>query len=165
MKMTRIAATFAVAGIAAIAAPAALAKPTVDQNIVQAAVAAGQFKTLAKLLTRAGLVGVLQKPGPYTVLAPTDAAFAKVPKATLTALLNDRSKLRAVLLYHVIPGKLTAAKVVKLASAKTLGGKTLRIRLAGPRVLVNTARVTKTNLMASNGVIHVIDSVLIPPAH
>src|SRR4029453_11712814 len=127
------------------------------KNIVQTAVAAGQFKTLTKLLTRAGLVNTLQQPGPYTVFAPTDAAFKKVPKKTLTALLRNKAKLRAVLLYHVVPGKVTATDVVKLSSAKTLNGKRLRIRVARSNVFVNNARVTKPDVMATNGVIHVVN--------
>ena len=143
---------------------AAPARPAEQQNIVRTAVAAGQFKTLAMLLERAGLARALQRPGPFTVFAPTDAAFAKVPKSTLDALLRDRAKLRAVLLYHVVAGKVTAAKVVKLKSAKTLSGKTLRIRVSGATVFVNSSKVAKADVMASNGVIHVVNRVLIPPA-
>jgi uncharacterized surface protein with fasciclin (FAS1) repeats len=149
------------AATARTAGPAA--KADMEGNIVQTAVTAGQFKTLTKLLTRAGLVSALQKPGPYTVFAPTDAAFKKVPKKTLTALLHNRAKLRAVLLYHVLSGKLTAADVVKLQSAKTLNGKSVRIRVSGSNVFVNKAKVTKADVMASNGVIHVVNRVLIPP--
>jgi transforming growth factor-beta-induced protein len=133
-----------------------------SKNIVQTAVAAGKFKTLASLLTKAGLAGTLQGKGPFTVFAPTDAAFAKVPKATLAALGKDKAKLRAVLLYHVVKGKATAASVVKLASAKTLNGQSVAIRVTGGKVFVGGARVTTPNVMASNGVIHVIDKVLIP---
>jgi transforming growth factor-beta-induced protein len=139
------------------AAPAAPAK-----NIVPTAVAAGQFKTLASLLTKAGLAATLQGKGPFTVFAPTDAAFAKVPKATLAALGKDNAKLRAVLLYHVVKGKVTAAQAMKLRSAKTLNGKPLAIRVSAGKVLVGGATVTKADLMASNGVIHVINKVLIP---
>jgi uncharacterized surface protein with fasciclin (FAS1) repeats len=149
-----------VAGVAAGSAPA---RPRAEANIVQTAVAAGQFKTLAKLLTRAGLVGALQQPGPYTVFAPTDAAFKKVPKKTLNALLHNKAKLKAVLLYHVVSGKVTATDVVKLSSAKTLNGKNVRIRVSGMNVFVNSAKVTKADVMATNGVIHVINRVLIPP--
>jgi uncharacterized surface protein with fasciclin (FAS1) repeats len=127
-------------------------------------VAAGDFKTLAKLLTRAGLVGALQRSGPYNVFAPTDTAFAKVPKTTLDALLRDRAKLRAVLLYHVVAGKVTAADVAGLSTAKTLNGQKVRIRIAGSSVLVDAAKVITPNVMASNGVIHVINRVPIPPA-
>jgi uncharacterized surface protein with fasciclin (FAS1) repeats len=139
------------------AAPAASAK-----NIVQTAIAAGQFKTLASLLTTAGLAGALQGKGPFTVFAPTDAAFAKVPKATLAALAKNKAKLRAVLLYHVVKGKVTAAQAMKLHSAKTLDGKSLPIRVSGGKVLVGGATVTKADVIASNGVIHVINKVLIP---
>ena len=145
-------------------AATAQAQPQQSRDIVQTAVAAGQFKTLARLLTRAGLVGALEKPGPYTVFAPTDAAFAKVPRQTLDGLLADKAKLKAVLLYHVVSGKVAAADVVKLSSARTLEGKRVRIRVAGTNVFVNTAKVTKPNVMASNGVIHVVNRVLIPPA-
>ena len=139
------------------AAPAATPK-----NIVQTAVAAGQFKTLASLLKKAGLAGTLQGRGPFTVFAPTDAAFAKVPKATLAALGKDRAKLRAVLLYHVVKGKVTAKQVVKLRSAKTLNGQSVQIRVRGGKVAVGGATVTSADVAASNGVVHVINKVLIP---
>jgi uncharacterized surface protein with fasciclin (FAS1) repeats len=161
-KLLSIFTLLAVAGSIAVAA--APARSTEEGNIVQTAVAAGQFKTLAKLLTRAGLVNALQQPGPFTVFAPTDAAFKKVPKRTLNALLHNKAKLKAVLLYHVVSGKVTAADVVKLSSAKTLDGKTVRIRVSGANLFVNSAKVTKPDVVASNGVIHVINRVLIPPA-
>jgi uncharacterized surface protein with fasciclin (FAS1) repeats len=143
-------------------APVVSAKPAAKRNIVQTAVAAGQFKTLTKLVKQAGLAGTLQTKGPFTVFAPTDAAFAKVPKATLAALAKDKAKLRAVLLYHVATGKLTAAKVVKLHSVKTLNGQSLKVRVSRGMVTVGGARVIKTDIGASNGVIHVINQVLIP---
>jgi uncharacterized surface protein with fasciclin (FAS1) repeats len=151
----------AAAATARTAAPAATAG---TGNIVQTAVAAGKFKTLAKLLKRAGLASTLQQPGPFTVFAPTDAAFKKVPKKTLNALLRKKAKLKAVLLYHVVSGRVTAADVVKLTSAKTLNGKDVRIRVSGSNVFVNKAKVTRPDVMASNGVIHVVNRVLIPPA-
>ena len=154
--LTLLAATTAGAG----AAPAT-AKP--KANIVQTAVAAGQFKTLVALVKKAGLVGALSGKGPLTVFAPTDAAFAKVPKATLAALGKDKAKLKAVLLYHVVTGKVTAAKVVKLTSAKTLNGQSVAIKVSGGKVYINTAQVVTPDVMASNGVIHVINKVLIPP--
>ena len=135
---------------------------TAQKNIVQTAVAAGQFKTLASLLTKAGLAGTLQGKGPFTVFAPTDAAFAKVPKATLAALAKNKAKLRAVLLYHVVKGKVTAAQAMKLHSAKTLNGKSVSIRVRGGKVIVGGATVVKANVNASNGVVHVINKVLIP---
>ena len=133
-----------------------------EKNLVQTAVAAGQFKTLASLLTKAGLAGTLEGKGPFTVFAPTDAAFAKVPKATLASLAKNKTKLRAVLLYHVVEGKVTAAQAMKLHSAKTLEGKSVSIRVSGGKVLVGGATVTKADVMATNGVIHVINKVLIP---
>lgn len=144
--------------------PTAGARTREDQTIVQTAVAAGQFKTLAKLLKGAGLAGTLQQPGPYTVFAPTDAAFKKVPTKTLNMLLRDKAKLKAVLLYHVVTGNVAAADVEKLSSAKTLNGQTVRIRVSGTNVFVNDAKVTMPDVTASNGVIHVINRVLIPPA-
>jgi uncharacterized surface protein with fasciclin (FAS1) repeats len=160
-KLLSILTLLAVVGSVAVAA--ATARSTEDRNIVQTAVAAGQFKTLAKLLTRAGLIDELQQPRPFTVFAPSDAAFKKVPKRTLNVLLHNKAKLKAVLLYHVVSGKVTAADVVKHSSAKTLDGRTVRIRVSGANVFVNSAKVTKPDVMASNGVIHVINRVLIPP--
>ena len=155
----------ALAAIAALSltamAPVVSAKPAAKPNIVQTA-AAGQFNTLTKLLKQAGLAGTLQGKGPFTVFAPTDAAFAKVPKATLAALAKDKAKLRAVLLYHVAKGKLTAAKVVTLRSIKTLNGQPLKVRVNHGTVTIGGARVIKTDIGASNGVIHVINTVLIP---
>ncbi|HSC51470.1 MAG TPA: fasciclin domain-containing protein [Gaiellaceae bacterium] len=166
MKRISIVATLvalAVGAATATAGPATTAAPAAGQkNIVQTAVAAGQFKTLASLLTKAGLAGTLQGKGPFTVFAPTDAAFAKVPKATLTALAKNKAKLRAVLLYHVVKGKVTAAQAMKLRSAKTLQGSSVAIRVKNGKVIVGGATVVKANVMASNGVIHVINRVLIP---
>jgi uncharacterized surface protein with fasciclin (FAS1) repeats len=152
----------AVSLVAAAPASAATERQAARQNIVQTAVAAGKFKTLTSLLQRAGLAKTLAGPGRFTVFAPTDAAFAKVPKATLAALAKDKAKLRAVLLYHVASGRLTAAKVVKRHSIKTLNGQRVRVRVRGGRVFVGGARVTTPNVLASNGAIHVINRVLIP---
>lgn len=154
------------AAVAALAATAASQARTTrsDGDIVATATAAGQFTTLTKLLKRAGLVPALRQPGPYTVFAPTDAAFKKVPKKTLNALLASKAKLKAVLLYHVVAGKVTAADVSMLRSAKTLNGKSVRIRVSGSNVFVNNAKVIKADVPATNGVIHVVNSVLIPPA-
>ena len=154
-------AAVAVLSLSAIA-PVVSATPAAKPNIVQTAVAAGQFKTLTKLVKQAGLAGTLQTKGPFTVFAPSDAAFAKVPKSTLAALAKDKAKLRAVLLYHVAKGKLPAAKVVKLRSVKTLNGQSLKVRVSGGTVTVGGARVTTADIGASNGVIHVINKVLIP---
>jgi uncharacterized surface protein with fasciclin (FAS1) repeats len=153
--------------LAAIVATGSLAAPGQTaamgkQNIVQTAVAAGQFTTLVSLVKQAGLVGALTGKGPLTVFAPTDAAFAKVPKATLDALAKDKAKLRAVLLYHVVKGDVTASQVVKLTSAKTLEGSSVAIKVKGGKVYVDAAKVTTPDVIASNGVIHVVDKVLIP---
>jgi uncharacterized surface protein with fasciclin (FAS1) repeats len=146
--------------IALIAAAPASARQ--NQDIVETATAAGQFTTLTKLVKRAGLVSALQQRGPYTVFAPTDAAFAKLPKRKLKALTGNKAKLKSVLLYHVVAKKLPAAKVVKRKGAKTLNGKRVRFRVRGGDVFVNRAKVTTADVMASNGVIHVINRVLLP---
>ena len=130
------------------------------KDIVDTAVAAGSFKTLATALQAAGLVDTLKGPGPFTVFAPTDEAFAKVPKADLDALLADKAKLTAVLTYHVVPGKVMAADV-KAGKVKTVQGSELTVTTAGG-VKVDSANVVQTDITASNGVIHVIDSVVIP---
>ncbi|MBS3733373.1 MAG: fasciclin domain-containing protein [Phycisphaerae bacterium] len=132
-------------------------------DIVDTAVGAGEFNTLVTAVKAAGLVETLKSDGPFTVFAPTDAAFDKLPDGTVEALLADKAKLKAVLLYHVVPGKVTAEEVVKLHEAETAGGAHLPIKVSHGTVHVGTARVTQTDVMASNGVIHVIDSVLIPP--
>lgn len=130
------------------------------KDIVDTAVAAGSFKTLATALGAAGLVDTLKGPGPFTVFAPTDAAFAKIPKADLDALLKDKAKLTAVLTYHVVGGKVMAADV-KAGKVKTVQGSELTVTTMGG-VKVDNANVTKTDIVADNGVIHVIDSVLMP---
>ena len=130
-------------------------------DIVDTAVSAGQFKTLVKAVQAAGLVDTLKGEGPFTVFAPTDAAFAKLPAGTLESLLNDKQKLTQVLTYHVVPGKVTAAQV-KAGEVKTVQGQPLNVRADGGAVMVNNARVTRTDIMASNGVIHVIDTVVLP---
>ena len=137
-----------------------------DKTIVDTAVAAGQFKTLATALQAAGLIDTLKGRGPFTVFAPTDAAFAKLPAGTLEMLLKpeNKAKLAAILTYHVVPGRVMAADVVKLKEAKTVNGKMVSIKAAGGTVKVNGAEVISTDIMASNGVIHVIDTVILPPA-
>ena len=147
-----------------IAGGPAAARPTDEKNIVQTAQAAGNFKTLTKLVVKAGLADTLSNSGPYTVFAPTDAAFRKVPKSTLKSLAKHPAKLRAVLLYHVVAGRVPSSQVVMLKSAKTLNGKSVRIHTAGGKVFVNNAKVIKADINASNGVIHVVNRVLIPPA-
>ena len=146
-----------VAGAAlVVASSAALAA-----DIVDTAVSAGQFKTLVKAVQAAGLVDTLKGPGPFTVFAPTDAAFAKLPAGTVEALLNDKAKLTQILTYHVVPGKVTAAQV-KSGQVKTVQGSPLTLNKQASGVMVNDARVTKADVMASNGVIHVIDTVVMP---
>jgi uncharacterized surface protein with fasciclin (FAS1) repeats len=130
------------------------------KDIVDTAVAAGSFKTLATALQAAGLVDTLKGKGPFTVFAPTDAAFAKIPKADLDALLKDKAKLTAVLTYHVVPGAVMA-KDVKAGSVKTVQGGMLTLGTTGG-VTVNNAKVVQADIVASNGVIHVIDSVVLP---
>ena len=144
-------------------ASAEAASPAASKNIVQTAVGAGQFKTLVALVKRAGLAGALSGDGKLTVFAPTDAAFKNVPKATLDKLGNDRALLKSVLLYHVAKGNVRAAQVVKLRSVPTLNGKRVRIAVRDGKVYLNgNSRVTKTDIAASNGTIHVINRVLIP---
>ncbi len=133
------------------------------QNIVQVASSSPQFSTLVSLIKKAGLVGALSGSSKLTVFAPTNAAFNAVPKATLTKLGKDKALLIKVLEYHVVKGEVLAAQVVKLTSAKTLEGSSVKIRVKGTSVYVNNAKVIKTNVKASNGVIHVINAVLLPP--
>ena len=131
------------------------------RDIVDTAVAAGSFKTLATALQSAGLVDTLKGAGPFTVFAPTDEAFAKLPEGTLNALLKDKAKLTAILTYHVVPGKVMAADVVKLKGAKTLQGSSVMID-ASKGVKVDGANVVKADIVCSNGVIHVIDAMILP---
>jgi len=144
-------------------APAPTPVPPMPKDIVDTAVAAGNFKTLATALQAAGLVDALKGTGPFTVFAPTDEAFAKLPKDTLDALLKDPKALGDILKYHVVAGKVMAADVVKLTEAETLLGKKVAIKVDGGKVMVGGANVIKTDIEASNGVIHVIDTVLLPP--
>jgi uncharacterized surface protein with fasciclin (FAS1) repeats len=134
------------------------------KDIVDTAVGAGQFNTLAAALKAAGLVDTLKGNGPFTVFAPTDAAFAKLPKGTVEELLKpeNKAKLTAILTYHVVPGKVMAADVVKVNEAKTVQGGSIKVHAAGGKVTVDNAAVVKTDIPASNGVIHVIDTVLMP---
>jgi uncharacterized surface protein with fasciclin (FAS1) repeats len=134
---------------------------TSDRNIVETAIWAGSFKTLVAAVNAADLAEVLSGEGPFTVFAPTDEAFAKLPDGTIEALLADKEKLTAILTYHVVPGKVMAKDVTKLTSAKTVQGKELTIDTKYG-VKVDNATVIKTDVEASNGVIHVIDTVLIP---
>jgi uncharacterized surface protein with fasciclin (FAS1) repeats len=157
---------------AALVAVLAVPARAQTKDIVATAVGAGQFKTLAALLTEADLVKTLQGPGPFTVFAPSDEAFGKVPAATLAGLKADKKQLSSVLTYHVVPGKVMAADLKKLAdkdgniTVKTVQGSDLKIHLAGNMVHVgaDNANVVTADVAASNGVIHVIDKVVLPPA-
>jgi uncharacterized surface protein with fasciclin (FAS1) repeats len=151
------------AALAALVAIPALANAQ-QKDIVETAVAAGSFNTLATALQAAGLVETLKGKGPFTVFAPTDEAFAKIPKADLDALLKDKAKLTAVLTYHVVSGKVMASDVVKLKEAKTVEGTAAKVMVMGGKVMIDNAHVVKTDIAASNGVIHVIDSVILPTA-
>lgn len=133
-------------------------------DLVDTAVAAGDFSTLATALAAGDLVDTLKSKGPFTVFAPTDAAFAKLPAGTVEDLLKpeNREQLVSILTYHVVPGRVEAADVVKLSSAETVNGETLSIRVEGDTVYVNDARVVSTDIGATNGVIHVIDTVILP---
>jgi uncharacterized surface protein with fasciclin (FAS1) repeats len=135
-----------------------------SKDIVETAVAAGSFTTLAKALQAADLVDTLKGTGPFTVFAPTDEAFAKLPPSTLEDLLKpaNRDKLRRILTYHVVPGRVGSSEVVKLRSAKAVSGDTIDITTNSGTVMVDTARVVKADVGASNGVIHVIDAVILP---
>ena len=159
MKFRNVVAVTAIA-LASIGAQATGNAPSKD--IVETAVEAGSFKTLAAALQAADLISTLKSEGPYTVFAPTDAAFAKIPKADLDALLKDKGALTKVLTYHVVPGKVMAADVVKLTQAKTVEGSPIKIRVVDGKVTVNNANVSATDIAASNGVIHVIDTVIMP---
>jgi transforming growth factor-beta-induced protein len=143
----------------------ALAGDKVGQkDIVDTAVAAGSFKTLTTALGAAGLVDTLKGPGPFTVFAPTDAAFAKLPKATVEELLKpeNKAKLASILTYHVVAGKVMATDVVKMTSAKTVNGQNIKVAVKGSKVTVDGANVIKTDIVTTNGVIHVIDAVILP---
>ncbi|HET9033309.1 MAG TPA: fasciclin domain-containing protein [Dokdonella sp.] len=132
------------------------------KDIVDTAVAAGSFTTLAAALDAAGLVETLKGTGPFTVFAPTDAAFAKLPAGTVDGLLKDKAKLTSILTYHVVPGKVMAADVVKLDGAKTVNGQSVMIKVVDGKVQIDNATVAQADIESSNGVIHVIDTVLMP---
>jgi uncharacterized surface protein with fasciclin (FAS1) repeats len=151
------------APLAAIASDRTSGVSKKEMDIVDTAVAAKDFKTLVTAVKAADLVDVLKGKGPFTVFAPTDKAFAKIPKDKLAALIKDRKALADVLKYHVVAGKVMAADVVKLESAKTVQGKPVAIAMKDKKVKVNDSNVIATDIECSNGVIHVIDTVLLPP--
>jgi len=138
-------------------------KKVTTKDIVTTAVDAGVFKTLATALTEAGLIETLQGKGPFTVFAPTDDAFAKLPKGTVEGLLNDKEALKKILLYHVVSGNVMSTDVVKLTEAATVEGSKIKIKVKDGKVMINDAKVTTADVKASNGVIHIIDTVILPP--
>ncbi|GAB4134959.1 fasciclin domain-containing protein [Thermopirellula anaerolimosa] len=144
-------------------ARSAVADESAKKDIVDVAVEAGSFKTLAAALQAADLVETLKGKGPFTVFAPTDEAFAKLPKGTVEALLKDKAKLTAILTYHVVAGEYPAAKVVESKHLKSVQGSPIHVKVADAGVMVSGAKVIKTDIAASNGIIHVIDTVILPP--
>jgi uncharacterized surface protein with fasciclin (FAS1) repeats len=152
--MKRFLSMFAISAAFTIAASAA--------DIVDTAVAAGNFNTLVTAVKAAGLVDTLKGAGPFTVFAPTDEAFAKLPAGTVEGLLKDPEALKKILTYHVVSGKVMAADVVKVKSVKTVEGATAKINAKGGKVMIDNATVTKTDIVCDNGVIHVIDTVIMP---
>jgi uncharacterized surface protein with fasciclin (FAS1) repeats len=160
-------ANMAIAAVAAIGlATSSASVRAAEKDIVETAVSSGQFNTLAAALGAAGLVDTLKGPGPFTVFAPTDEAFAKLPAGTVDNLLKPENKdqLVAILTYHVVPGSAMAADVVKLTEAKTVNGKMVTVKVDGSNVMINDAKVVTPDIAASNGVIHVIDAVILPPS-
>lgn len=141
-------------------APAASSEASAD--IIETAKAAGSFNTLAQAIEAAGLTETLKGEGPFTVFAPTDEAFAKLPQGTLESLLQDKEKLATILKYHVVPGEVSSSQAMKISEAETAAEKSLPISKANGKLMVGNATVTKADLPASNGVIHVIDTVLLP---
>src|SRR3954453_15052594 len=160
MKHLFYSSVIALIATVSVAVPARAA----DKDVVDTAVAAGNFTTLATALKAAGLVDTLKGEGPFTVFAPTDEAFAKLPAGTVENLLKpeNKAKLTAILTYHVVPGNVMAADVMKLKTAKTVQGGSVKIAAANGKVMIDNATVTKADIAASNGVIHVIDTVLMP---
>jgi len=156
--------TFAQCGSEKSHTTVALGAMSEKKDIIDTAVGAGNFKTLAAALTSAGLIDALKGAGPFTVFAPTDEAFAKLPKGTVETLLKpeNKAKLTAILTYHVVPGNVMAADVVKLTNAITLSGQRVDVKVKGSDVMIDGAKVTKTDIACSNGVIHVIDTVMMP---
>ncbi|MFK7601458.1 fasciclin domain-containing protein [Deinococcus sp. SM5_A1] len=151
--------------LSAVGAAQTTTMPTPTQTIAEIVSTNPDFSTLLAAVKAAGLVETLSGTGPVTVFAPTNAAFAKIPKADLDALLNDKDKLKAVLLYHVVAGKVMAADVVKMTSGKTVNGAAVNIKADGSAVMSNDATVTQADVPATNGLIHIIDTVLMPPAN
>ena len=159
-KLVAVVGAFAI--VALVATSAVSLADHHEKDIVDTAIAAGSFNTLVTAVKAAGLVDTLKGEGPFTVFAPTDDAFAKLPEGTVEGLLKDPAKLRAILNYHVVAGKVMAADVVNLESATTVQGQDINVKTSGASVMINDANVVKTDIMCSNGVIHVIDTVILP---
>jgi uncharacterized surface protein with fasciclin (FAS1) repeats len=155
-------AALATAALLTVSAGAPAIANCSDKDIVETAVAAGSFQTLVAGLEAADLVDTLKGDGPFTVFAPTDEAFAKLPEGTVEALLRDIPKLRAILTYHVVPGEVSSADVVKIKKAETVNGQSLTVKVNGKSVMIDYAKVVKTDIHTSNGIIHVIDTVVLP---
>ena len=151
------------AAIAVLALPVSSATAAPSKDIGETAAGNPKFSTLVSLVKKAGLVGVLSGKANYTVFAPTNAAFDKVPKKTLNELASNKAMLKKVLLYHVLPGKVPASKVLKMKSAKTAEGSKVTFSLRGKSAFVNEAKIIKTDIRCSNGIIHAINGVLLPP--
>jgi uncharacterized surface protein with fasciclin (FAS1) repeats len=152
-----------VAASALLVVPVGTATAAPSKNIVETAAGAPQFSTLVSLVKKAGLVGTLSGKAKYTVFAPTNAAFAKVPKKTLNSLLADKALLKKVLLYHVLPGSVPASKVLKTESATTAEGSDVEFSVRGKSAFVNESKIVTTDIRCSNGIVHAINAVLIPP--
>ena len=152
-----------VAAIAVLALPVSSATAAPNKDIVETAAGAPQFSTLVSLVKKAGLVGVLSGKTNYTVFAPTNAAFKKVPKKTLNELASNKAMLKKVLLYHVLPGKVPASKVLKMKSATTAEGSKVTFSVRGKSAFVNDSKITMTDIRCSNGIVHSINAVLLPP--
>ena len=156
--------TIAAAAVLTLGIVAAQAGKAPEKDIVDTAVAAGSFNTLATALTAAGLVDTLKGKGPFTVFAPTDAAFAKLPAGTVESLLKpeNKAKLVAILTYHVVPGAVSSGRVAKMTSAKTVEGQSVKVSTKNGKVMIDNAIVVTADIIASNGIIHVIDTVILP---
>jgi uncharacterized surface protein with fasciclin (FAS1) repeats len=161
-RLLAIGIVLTLAAMPAAAGSCSSSAKTASNNIVETAVSAGSFDTLVAAVQAAGLADTLAGEGPYTVFAPTDEAFAKLPAGTIEQLLANPDQLREILLYHVVPGKVTASQVVNLSGATTAQGSDVAIRIADGSVMINNATVTATDIETSNGVIHVIDTVILP---
>jgi uncharacterized surface protein with fasciclin (FAS1) repeats len=162
MRNRKLPVALALLAIASLVAGGAAAGSAKEMDIVDTAVSAGDFTTLVAAVQAAGLVDTLKGEGPFTVFAPTDEAFAKLPEGTIEALLDDTDTLAKILKYHVVPGNVMAADVVNLTSATTAAGEDLNIMVMGDKVMINDATVIVTDIECSNGVIHVIDTVILP---